>query len=114
MGRPALKQIAAGNKSVNLGVRDGPGQHPEPAVRVDVGNPFRATQEVSSRLDSTRNLTRFLDHGRLYVDQADAELELGIDVAEHLEVAVAGAGQLQDNVVRVHEIEELSEPFPIA
>src|SRR5207245_6302311 len=112
--RPALEQVAAGDERVNLGVCDRPGEHPEAAVRVNVGDAFGAAQDVRSGLDPVCDFVRLFDHGGLDVDHAHPQLQLRIDVAQDLEVAIAGTRELQHHVVDTQQVDNLHQPRPAA
>src|SRR5215203_4789233 len=90
-------EIAARDQSANLSVGDIALEHPEPAVRVDVANPTAAHQSLGA-FDAARDLVGGLDHGRLDVDDAQAEADLRPQLAEGGELFRRPVGRFHDDM----------------
>src|SRR4051794_27125858 len=90
-GRPdraaMSEEVAAGDEGPHLGVGHAPRQHPEPAVGVDELDPLD-TQAAGRTLDPPCYLVGRLDLVILEVDHTNPELELPLDLAEHLHLGL--------------------------
>src|SRR4029077_7784850 len=101
------------DQSTNLSIGDIALEHPEPAVRVDVANPAPAHQGLGA-FDAARDLVGGLDHGRLDVDDAEAEADLRTQLAERGLFFRRSVGGFHYDMIDVKRVEIVDEVVPTA
>src|SRR5208337_3340904 len=101
----AFIEISAGDERAHFGIGNGAMEHPEATIGMDVVDAIGA-EHSGGALDALRDDLGSLDGIVFDVDDADAETDAAVEIAEGFELVVAAARELEHQMAGIELVEE--------